>query len=210
MKTSNKTIKIKEEDSGTSVVIYDDSRNECSTVSALSDTTMTATTTSDDSTREGNQYLQNNHIIKSPNKLNVSFGDIEICSYEVILGDNPGVSGGPPLTIEWNPFQKSEYSVDEYERCKRKNATRNVDEMKMTSERRMNLLSAKHSLREILQRTIQVANARRQREETQLKLQKSSSEEKVERIKRALKNIFTNKKRKEKRYMEIALQGHRK
>ena len=44
--------------------------------------------------------------------------------------------------------------------------------------------------------------------ETKLTLYKSRREEKMERIKRAILNTFTNKKRKEKKYMEIAIQGY--
>ena len=47
----------------------------------------------------------------------VSFGEVEIREHEVILGDNPAVSGGPPVTIDWSAVSSRKLSVDEHQRA---------------------------------------------------------------------------------------------
>jgi len=59
----------------------------------------------------GNNYGgQNNNT--------VSFGSIQIHSHRLILGDNPSVSSGPPVTVDWKPFLSGTYDLDEYEKQK--------------------------------------------------------------------------------------------
>ena len=196
---------IKDEDSGSTIIIKDDSTN-----TALSDTMTTITTTLGDSFSEKERHRrssQHNHIRKNPNKLKVSFGDIEIRSHEIILGDNPGVSGGPPLTIDWEPFELSACSVDEYEYEKAKMPTRDIFRMKMTTEQRIKLLAKTNSMREINTRTKQVTDARRQRAETRSTLYRQDNHEKMEKVFRGFKNMFSNKKKKEMAYIASAMQG---
>mmetsp|Transcript_27683 Transcript_27683/g.42635 ORF Transcript_27683/g.42635 Transcript_27683/m.42635 type:complete len:200 (+) Transcript_27683:185-784(+) len=52
----------------------------------------------------------------------VTFGSLEIRSYPVILGDHPECAMGPPLALGWEPFKRSEVSIDDYEasRCERR------------------------------------------------------------------------------------------
>jgi len=46
----------------------------------------------------------------------VSFDFIQIREYEQVLGDNPSVSSGPPLSIGWKFCQESAtYAIDDYE-----------------------------------------------------------------------------------------------
>lgn len=46
----------------------------------------------------------------------VSFGDVEIREYKVILGDNPANStGGPPVQIDWTPLRFCTVSVDDHQ-----------------------------------------------------------------------------------------------
>jgi hypothetical protein len=45
----------------------------------------------------------------------VSFGDCVVRKYPVMLGDHPGCSMGPPITIGWTSFKTSVTSVDAYE-----------------------------------------------------------------------------------------------
>jgi len=55
----------------------------------------------------------------APMKRNVSFSKIEIREYERTLGDNPCVSAGPPLSLDWkyNPDHKV-FDVEHYEDSK--------------------------------------------------------------------------------------------
>ena len=48
----------------------------------------------------------------------VSFGSVDINSHGVVLGDNPSVSFGPPVTIRWKAFDTQTISLDEYEQHK--------------------------------------------------------------------------------------------
>ena len=48
----------------------------------------------------------------------VSFGTVDIYSHGIILGDNPSVSFGPPVTIRWKAFDTQTISLDEYEQHK--------------------------------------------------------------------------------------------
>ena len=45
----------------------------------------------------------------------VQFSNLEIRTYPLTLGDNPSVSSGPPLTLDWNHETTHTFSVDAYE-----------------------------------------------------------------------------------------------
>lgn len=71
-------------------------------------------------------------------KRNVSFSKIEIREYERTLGDNPSVSSGPPLALDWiyNP-DHDVFDVEEYENAK---TPRSKAEMLMPKSLRETLL----------------------------------------------------------------------
>jgi len=48
-------------------------------------------------------------------KRNISFSTLEIRTYGVTLGDNPGGSGGPPLSLDWNYNESKALDIEEYE-----------------------------------------------------------------------------------------------
>lgn len=45
-------------------------------------------------------------------KRRVSFGQMEILEFPSLLGDNPSVKSGAPLTMDWKPVRKSIKQVD--------------------------------------------------------------------------------------------------
>ena len=45
----------------------------------------------------------------------VGFSTIEIIEFPITLGCNPSVSSGPPLTIEWEPQQRTTFDLDMFE-----------------------------------------------------------------------------------------------
>jgi hypothetical protein len=47
----------------------------------------------------------------------IHWSTVEINSHAVILGDNPSVSSGPPITIGWKAFESVKVTVAEYEEC---------------------------------------------------------------------------------------------
>jgi hypothetical protein len=54
-----------------------------------------------------------NHVPKHT----VAWSTIEINSHEIMLGDHPSVSSGPPITIEWDAFRSVKLTVAQYEEC---------------------------------------------------------------------------------------------
>lgn len=51
---------------------------------------------------------------RSGNKA-VGFSTVDLHVHRLVLGDNPSVSGGPPLTIGWRSEYSTQLTVDEYE-----------------------------------------------------------------------------------------------
>ena len=137
----------------------------------------------------------------------MSFGSIEVRSYEIILGDNPGVSDGPPLTIDWDHFESvPACPVDMYEEKKNMTPTRDLNDMRMSPGYRFDLLARTCSMEEITKRIKEGTKARRQRSETQSKSYRSGRDEKMELFRRRVRNIFTKENRKEKAYLANAMQ----
>lgn len=48
----------------------------------------------------------------------VSFAQVTVNSHSIVLGDNPSVSAGPPISISWEPFESESFAVEEYEELK--------------------------------------------------------------------------------------------
>lgn len=136
--------------------------------------------------------------------LSVSFADVEVRSYPIILGDNPAVSAGPPLTIDWDPSDLVACSVDEYEKD-REGIIRGIIELKIPSDIRFQMLTKTVKTAEIAKRTKEMTDLKRQRLETTSMLYRASKEEKVEKFVRGFRNLVTNKKKKEKQYMQEAM-----
>jgi len=136
--------------------------------------------------------------------LSVSFADVEVRSYPIILGDNPAVSAGPPITIDWYPSHLAACSVDDYEKT-REGIIRGIIELKMPSHVRFDMLSKTVKTAEIAKRTKEMTDVKRQRLETTAMLYRASKEEKVEKFVRGFRNLVTNKKKKEKEYMKEAM-----
>jgi hypothetical protein len=55
----------------------------------------------------------------STSKKAVSFGLIQVREYNRVVGDNPTVRVGPPMSIGWEFVQKQAVPVDDYEKIKR-------------------------------------------------------------------------------------------
>jgi len=60
--------------------------------------------------------LQQQHQPRATVRKNVSFHTIEIREHRRALGDNPSVSQGPALSLDWESCEAGACSVDDYER----------------------------------------------------------------------------------------------
>lgn len=81
-------------------------------------------------------------------KRKIHFGEVLIREYEMILGDNPCVTYGPPVTIDWDYVEYNALPVNEYEF--HRPPRRSLREMGMNYYRRKELLArAGHSEEEL-------------------------------------------------------------
>jgi hypothetical protein len=68
----------------------------------------------------------------------VAFATVSVHLHSMILGDNPAVSAGLPVQIDWEPMSSFTRSLDEYERDK--GPPRSMFQLKMGQMRRENML----------------------------------------------------------------------
>ena len=134
------------------------------------------------------------------NNMSVKFGDVEMRSHEIILGDNPSVSGGPPLTISWENFNISECSIDKYE-ADRVRPSRDYNEMMIPAAVRFDILTKANTIKTINRRVKEVNVVKGQRIETRMYMYRAKNEERTERLVRGFINLVTSKKKKEREFM---------
>jgi len=96
----------------------------------------------------------------------VSFGDVEIRKYPVILGDHPNCEVGPPVTIDWEPFKAKSFQVEYYE--SKRGRRRTKDELQMGWIERKQLLRKGDDAtdEEMRQAACEAQRIRSQREKT--------------------------------------------
>lgn len=82
----------------------------------------------------------------------VNFGALTVYEFHSILGDNPAVSEGSPLTLEWQHSSQTTMPIDVYEFVKQSRPRRKRKELRLTSAARDTyLLSEGYSLQELLE-----------------------------------------------------------
>lgn len=95
----------------------------------------------------------------------VSFQTIEIKEYNIVLGDHPSVTIGPPITIEWKPVSSQILTVDEYEDAFQ-GERRRGQELRLPESIRKSFLTGHHSEEEIARARKQVRKVQAQRNMT--------------------------------------------
>jgi len=109
--------------------------------------------------------LDRKDYVESGNK-RVFFDEILIKEYPVILGDNPAVSSGAPVSIGWKSSNESVVDLDFYEYC-RIPERRPRKKMILSVRRRANtLLSSGYSLEQIANATLEVEKTKQLRAES--------------------------------------------
>jgi hypothetical protein len=121
----------------------------------------------------------------------VSFGTVDIREHERVLGDNPSVRSGPPLSLGWkSSLEPISMKVEDYE--KGKGEARSSSEYLVPKAVRERLLKehAGVSRRDIAEAVRHVNKSKAQRKKTVVNLSMSKTEEKLETAKRQVKKIL--------------------
>ena len=63
----------------------------------------------------GNTNNTKVRLLPHNNKKTVTFSELHIREYAMILGDHPACIQGPPVTVDWEPLQSYTVAVEEYE-----------------------------------------------------------------------------------------------
>lgn len=80
----------------------------------------------------GSYFTASNHSKESK----LSFSSISVRVYPVLIGDNPSVTEGVPLTIGWEPSAEESFAVEEYESSHKAEPVSSLQEMKFTEQQR--------------------------------------------------------------------------
>ena len=135
----------------------------------------------------------------------VSFSNLEIRTYETILGDNPSCSGGPSLSIGWryDPNHDS-ISIDDYEAHQARinglppgstYACRPEELVLHRSEREEILLSSGYTRQDFVESIRSMKKIKSKRRQTVNNLPVMYFEERVETAKRTLRRFFKRTQR---------------
>lgn len=141
--------------------------------------------------------VDNKPVLQNPalRKSRVSFSTVEVRHYERILGDNPGVSSGPPLSIGWNYYEDRtlRVSVDEYEYYH--NPCQDESDMVLSRYERESILEGLgYSEKDVARSIRQNYKMKRNRRQTVNNLPVMAIEEAVETAKKSLSKILPGRK----------------
>jgi len=127
----------------------------------------------------------------APLQRTVSFTKVDIREYERVLGDNPSVRTGPPLSIGWR-YAPNPISMDLNAFEEGKGSPRVSSEFLVPKNVRETMLKehADISRREMVTAVREVMKEKSRRRNTVTNLHMQKSEEKVERVKRKIKKII--------------------
>jgi hypothetical protein len=129
----------------------------------------------------------------------VRFSVLEIRCYPMILGDNPSVTNGIPVTIDWKHDESVVCDVEEYEESRP--PRRDRAELMLPSSIRSRLAMDTGSSRKELQEQLRQVNIQRnQRRRTLEREQLDRLEEALEKTWR----VISGKKKRERKFMQQA------
>lgn len=135
----------------------------------------------------------------------VSFHQIELRHHDVIVGDNPSATGGPPIQIDWYPKRIETRGVDEYE--DNRGPRRRGDDLRIPGRFRGDRLrEAGFSEEEIGGAEREAIRDEERRSETNRALRRQPADEAIEKAKRKFKRIrsLTSKKKEQERLWKNA------
>lgn len=123
-------------------------------------------------------------------KTSVIFTEVQVRRYDIVAGDNPSVTMGPPLSIGWEFESESSFNIDEFEECR--GVRRSSAEMVMPRAVREELLLANgFTKKEIMEVVKEVARCKNNRQLTVENMKFEPVELKIENCKRSLKRALS-------------------
>jgi hypothetical protein len=133
----------------------------------------------------------------SKKKTAVSFSNVRIREYPIIIGDNPSILIGIPITIDWTHVREIDCSIDEYEAQKLERRT--IVELRIPSKIRDDMLKEQGFSLIDRRNGMKAANiARQQRRRTVQTMNLAPLQETIEKMSRATLNATVNRRRKGK------------
>uniref|UniRef100_A0A6U3NW40 Uncharacterized protein n=1 Tax=Ditylum brightwellii TaxID=49249 RepID=A0A6U3NW40_9STRA len=134
-------------------------------------------------------YTDRLPLAKKKIKRQTSFGDVTIRDYGMIIGDHPCCSYGPPVTLDWEYYEHTSCSLDDYEYNRPRR--RSLRQMNLNYYKRKELLQlAGANKGEIKAATKAVNHTRRQRSLTRSLLMGQIIETGLESTRRKLKRLI--------------------
>lgn len=124
-------------------------------------------------------------------EFNVRFGTVQIRSYVQTIGDNPSVSYGPPISLDWEYEEHQDVQLDDYELAR--GPKRTLRQMVLSYYHRKNVLAWQYgfSEEELKLAKKQANRAKLRREITRSLLPVMRAEAAVESMARKAKRILT-------------------
>ena len=144
--------------------------------------------------RNGFSVLSDDHdecTSTNNKKKRVRFTGVTIQEYPIIVGDNPGGSGGPPVSIDWRYINQVQIDIEKFETIRGKQR-RSHYELKMDIIHRQNLLRRQgYSMKEQLLGT-KIANIiRNQRRKSIAQIDQDKFHEHLEIIRKRFRTVLT-------------------
>jgi hypothetical protein len=91
----------------------------------------------------------------------VSFGDVRVRTHSVTLGDNPAVTTGLPLALDWDHVDSNSYNLEDFEKRKRRTRVMRIP-VEEREARLREMGHSKDSLDEISQEIEKIKTSRRE------------------------------------------------
>ena len=188
--------------SGDDDVIQDNGRLICSIKrkSSLKSMDNSSSSQRTNNTNTTNNNNNNNNVVgrssdnnscldKSNGEKSVRFSSVDIRDYSLCLGDNPSVSRGVPISLDWDYDIEQSYELESYE-CNRCEDRRGPDQLKRPSLQRVHLLkSLGYSRGEISKQTKKTHLVKQQRFST---LRRADRKDRVKAFSRGIVTFFGN------------------
>ncbi len=113
----------------------------------------------------------------------VSFSNVDIRGYSICPGDNPSVSRGVPLSLDWDYDPETSQEIDQFE-DDRESYRRVKDDLKLPSLQRVQILKhSGYSRGDINERVKEVEKAKDERNSTRRKLER---EDRIKKVKQGM------------------------